>query len=156
MNWLARLGVAVLASYGAGFLGSLFITTGVGSWYDMLEKPFFQPPNWLFAPVWMVLYGLMAIAVTIIWSKDPLAAEIRGWVPLFFAHLLLNAAWTVFFFGFHAILVALITIIILFVCIFLLICGAWEIDRRAAYLLIPYLLWVLFATALNVAIWFLN
>ncbi|MEK7093488.1 MAG: TspO/MBR family protein [Patescibacteria group bacterium] len=156
MNWLARLGVAVLASYGAGFLGSLFITTDVGSWYDMLNKPFFQPPNWIFAPVWIVLYGLMAVAVTIIWNKDPLAAEVRGWVPLFFAHLLLNAAWTVFFFGFHAVLVALITIIILLCCIFFLICGAWEIDRRAAYLLIPYFLWVLFATVLNLAIWFLN
>jgi tryptophan-rich sensory protein len=77
-------------------------------------------------------------------------------VPLFFAHLLLNAAWTIFFFGFHAVLVALIDILILLCCIFLLICGAWEIDKRATYLLAPYFLWVLFATILNIAIWFLN
>lgn len=156
MHKLARLGVALLASYSAGFLGALFVVDGVGGWYDMLDKPSFTPPDWLFAPVWLVLYGMMAIALTVMWDKDPDAAEVRGWVPLFFAHLLLNAAWTVFFFGFHALLIAFIDILILLCCILLLMCGAWKTDKRVTYLLAPYFVWVLFATILNGTIWLMN
>ena len=151
-----RASVAVITSYGAGLLGSLFISTTTGGWYDTLIKPEFSPPSWVYAPVWLVLYGLMAAAVTLIWNRDPNATEWRGWVPMFFAHLLLNAAWAVFFFGFHTILVAFVDIVILLFFIVLLIVGAWEIDKRAAYLLAPYLAWVLFATVLNGAIWYLN
>ena len=156
MRTLVRVGIAVLASYGAGFLGSLFVSNGVRGWYAMLSKPWFTPPDWVFAPVWFVLYGLMAAALVLVWQKDPLAKDIRGWVPLFFVHLLFNAAWMVFFFGLHAVLVALIEILLLLFIVYLLIIGAWEIDRRAAYLLIPYFLWVMFATILNGAIWYMN
>lgn len=156
MNWFARLCVSVLACYSAGFLGSLFVSVSTGGWYDALTKPFFNPPNWLFAPVWFVLYACMAAALMLIWNKAYANEAAAGWVRLFFAHLLLNAAWTIFFFGFHAIFIALITILILIACIALLMLGAWEIDKRATYLLAPYLLWVLFATLLNASIWFLN
>lgn len=154
MNGLARLCVSILTCYGAGLLGSLFVSTG--TWYASLAKPSFMPPDWLFAPVWLVLYACMAIALTLVWNKDEAAAEGRGWVPLFFAHLLLNASWTVFFFGFHAVLIALINILFLLPCITLLMVGAWDIDKRATYLLTPYLLWVLFATYLNASIWLAN
>ena len=156
MSRLARLGVALLASYGAGLLGYIFVSTESTSWYDTLQKPFFTPPDWLFGIVWLVLYGCMAIALALMWEEDPDAGEVRGWVPLFFAHLLVNAAWTMFFFGFHAILIAFVDVLLLLACIILLICGAWKVDRRAAYLLSPYLAWVLFAAILNGAVWYLN
>lgn len=151
-----RLAIALLASYGAGFLGSLFTADGVRTWYATIEKPSFTPPDWLFAPVWFTFYGLMAIALYRIWVRDPHAKDMRGWVPLFFVHLLLNAAWSIFFFGFHAIFIGLIDIVLLDVCVALLIVGAYDIDKRSAYLLLPYLAWILFATALNAGIWILN
>jgi tryptophan-rich sensory protein len=156
MRLLVRAGIAILASYGAGFVGSLFVSDGVRGWYATLDKPWFNPPDWIFAPVWFVLYALMAAALVIVWNKDPHAEEMRGWVPLFFAHLLLNAAWVVFFFGLHGLLVALIDILLLAFSVFLLMMGAWEIDRRATYLFIPYFAWISFATILNLAIWYLN
>lgn len=156
MRSYVRAGVSVLACYGAGFIGSLFVTAASLSWYDGIAKPFFNPPAWLFAPVWLVLYGCMACALALMWRADPSAKEGVGWVPLFFAHLLLNAAWTVFFFGFHAVFFALIDIVILLWCIVLLCFGAIAVDRRAAYFLLPYMLWVAYATILNASIWYLN
>ncbi|HEY4522529.1 MAG TPA: TspO/MBR family protein [Candidatus Paceibacterota bacterium] len=156
MGSIARAFIAVITSYSAGVVGYLFISTGAGSWYDTLTKPDFLPPSWVFAPVWLVLYGLMAAALYIVWTKDPYARDFTGWVPMFFAHLLLNAAWPIFFFGFHAIFIAFIDISVLAFSIVLLICGAWQVDKRATFLLAPYLGWVLFATLLNGAIWYLN
>jgi|SRR3989344_2743111 len=156
MGSFSRASASIIASYSAGYVGSLFITTGAGTWYDALIKPDFLPPGSVFLPGWLVLYGLMAAALYIIWSRDPNAREWTGWVPLFFAHLLLNVGWVVFFFGFHAVFIAFVDIVALAFSILILISGAWAIDKRAAFLLIPYLLWVLFATALNAAIWYLN
>ena|SRR3569832_264855 len=154
-SWV-RFGAAILACFGAGLLGSLFVTSASISWIDALVKPSFYPPDWLFAPVWTVLYLLMAIALTLVWEKDPMAKEGYGWVPLFFAHLLVNAAWTMFFFGYHAVFIALVDIVLLWWCVFLLVCGSINIDRRATYLLLPYLAWVSFALLLNLNIWYLN
>jgi tryptophan-rich sensory protein len=156
MSSYVRVGIALSSCYAAGFIGSLFVSSTALSWYAGIDKPWFNPPSFVFAPVWIVLYTLMAIALVRVWNRDPNAQEMRGWVPLFFAHLLLNAAWTVFFFGYHAVFVAMVDIGILLVSVFLLTVGAWEIDRRASYLLMPYLAWVLFATILNVSIWMLN
>jgi tryptophan-rich sensory protein len=156
MRSYVRVGLAILACYGAGLLASLFIDASAGSWYASLAKPEFTPPNWVFAPVWFVLYGCMAAALALVWLKDPLADDGTGWVPMFFAHLLANIAWTVFFFGFHAVFIAFICILVLAVAVLLLMCGAWEIDKRASLLLFPYLLWVLFALALNLSIWLVN
>jgi translocator protein len=156
MGSLVRFGVSMLASYGAGFLATLFVQDGVRGWFAALEKPFFTPPDWLFGLVWFVLYGLMGLALYIVWENDPHAREMRGWVPLFFAHLLLNAAWAIFFFGFHALLIALIDIVLLLWCVIMLFVGAYEIDKRAAWLLVPYGLWVFFLTILNASIWLMN
>jgi tryptophan-rich sensory protein len=156
MRSASRLGLSFLASYGAGFLGTIFVQDGVRSWYAILEKPWFAPPDWVFGPVWTVLYGCMAIALFLVWQKDPHARQMRGWVPLFFAHLLLNAAWSIFFFGFHAIFIAFVDIILLLWCIVLLTLGARDIDARAMWLMIPYGLWVAFATLLNGALWLMN
>ncbi len=156
MGSLSRAFVSIIACFGAGFVGTFFISTDAGSWYDQLNKPEFLPPSWLFAPVWLVLYGMMAAALYIVWSRDPNAKDFAGWVPMFFAHLLLNAGWTIFFFGFHAVFIAFIDIVLLAFSIILLILGAWTISKRSAYLLMPYLAWVLFATVLNGAIWMMN
>lgn len=156
MRSLVRFGVSLSACFGAGLLGSLFLTSTSSSWFDTLNKPSFYPPTWVFAPVWMLLYLLMAIALTLMWHSDPYAKEGRGWVPLFFAHLLVNASWTVFFFGYHAIFIALIDIFVLWWCIVLLYCGAVNVDRRASWLLVPYFLWVSFALVLNASLWYLN
>jgi len=150
------MSLSFLACYGAGFLSSLFVQTGTGSWYDGLAKPSLTPDKLMIVLIWLVLYGLMAIALWRVWERDPQVEEMRGWVPLFFAHLLLNAAWAGFFFGFHAIFIALIDAIVLaFACIIIAF-GAWEIDKRAGYLLVPYVLWILFTTYINLQLWLLN
>lgn len=154
-SWL-RIAWAIVACYAAGAVGALFVTDGTAAWYAGLVKPVIMPPNWLFAPVWTILYGLMAAAVVIIWNKDRRSQDNSGWVQLFFAHLIANGAWTIFFFGFHAVLIALIDVSILIVAVTLLTVGAFEIDRRAGYLLLPYLAWILFAAALTYEIWILN
>ena len=156
MSKFARLGVALLACFGAGFLGSSFISTGPGTWLDTLHTPFFYPPAWVFPIVWFILYGCMAFALWLVWEKDDMATEVRGWVPLFFSHLIVNASWTILFFGFHAVFIALIDILLLTFCVLLLFCGALEIDKRASYLLAPYLAWVCFAALLNGWIWWIN
>ena len=156
MRSYVPIGLAFLVCYGAGFIGSFFVDAGAGSWYASLEKPFFTPPASVFAPVWLVLYGLMATALSIVWIKDPNAEDMTGWVPIFFIHLVANMAWTIFFFGFHTVFIALIDIFILVCMVLLLLCAAWRIDRRASYLLLPYLTWVLFALLLNITIWVMN
>src|SRR3989338_7397367 len=155
MGSLWRAPARLISSCSWGYVVSLFITTCAGTWYDALINPDFLPPGSVFLPVWLVLYGLMAAALYIIWSRDPNAREWMGWVPLFFAHLLLNVGWVVLFFGFHAVFIAFVDIVALAFSILILISGAWAIDKRAAFLLIPYLLWVLFSTALNASIWYL-
>lgn len=156
MRSYVRAGLSLFACYAAGLFGALFVSTGIGSWYDALQKPSFYPPTWTFAPVWILLYATMAWALYLIWTKDSDANEARGWVPLFFLHLCVNASWTIFFFGFHSILVAFVDILCLTVIVFMLFCTALSIDRRAAYILLPYLGWACFATVLNAAIWMLN
>lgn len=156
MGRLARLGVSLALCFGAGLLGTIFVSDQINTWYDAIQKPFFTPPNWLFPVVWTILYIFMGVALWLVWEEDEDAADMRGWVPLFIAHLIVNAAWTIFFFGFHATFIALIDIVLLIACIVLLILGACQVDKRAAWLLAPYLLWVSFATVLNGAIWWLN
>lgn len=156
MGRLSRLGISLLACFGAGLLGTVFVSKDAGGWYEALHKPFFNPPNWLFPIVWTILYFLMALALWLVWEKDDDASEIRGWVPLFFAHLLVNASWTIFFFGFHSLFVSLVDICVLIACIVLLMIGSCKNDTRACWLLSPYLVWVCFAALLNGAIWWMN
>ncbi len=153
MSSLVRVCLAVLATFGAGLVGYLFVDSNASSWYDSLVKPTLTPPDWLFAIVWIILYILMAAALAIMWTKHE---QNETWIRFYFVQLLFNAAWTVFFFGFHSTLVALIDILILEYIVLALIAGASEVDRRVAYLLAPYSLWLLFAAYLNLAIWFLN
>jgi benzodiazapine receptor len=150
-SFIGALGALVL-TFGAAYIGSRF---PVDEWYTALSKPSWNPPNWLFGPVWSVLYLLMAISVWLVWKKEGLQAAI---IPLsiFVLQLVLNAAWSWLFFGLHEMGIAFIEILVLWVAILLCIILFWKIIPISGVLLVPYLLWVTFATFLNYTLWQLN
>lgn len=151
-----KCGIAILTCLLVGFL----TTTGTGAvedvWYDNLQKPFFRLPAWSYAPIWIFMYITMGIAAGIVWDKG----FYHKWVKIALYHfgfqLILNGFWPIVFFGFHAMFLALINIIVLFIIILLTIKYFKVVSRTAAYLLIPYAVWILYATALNFEIWRLN
>jgi tryptophan-rich sensory protein len=138
-----------------GFLGSLATNPEITGWYANLIRPSFNPPNWLFGPVWTILFLLMGFALFGIWRQRPSKARTTALV-MFAIQLLLNLAWSFIFFYFHALLWALLEILVLLNAIALTIRSFGKIDRRAAMLLLPYWAWVLFATFLTYSIWRLN
>ena len=140
----------------AGIVGSVFTIKEIAKWYLFLNKPSFNPPDWLFGPVWIVLYTLMGISLYLVWSKGYKEANIRRAVNIFFVHLAVNSLWSIVFFGLHYLGLAFVIIVTLWLMIFYLIKIFWSISKSAAYLLIPYLLWVSFASLLNYSIWMLN
>ena len=148
-----KLIVSVVVCLLAGAVGSLFTSSSVSTWYATLAKPSFNPPSWLFGPVWTVLYILMGIALYLAWTKRK---EANGEIAVFTAQLALNMLWSALFFGLRNPSWALIEIIILWVMILVTMMKFYAIEKKAGYLLVPYLLWVSFATVLNVAIVILN
>ena len=153
-KFLQALGF-ILICQSAGVLGSLYTIYSIESWYRFLNKPPFIPPNWLFGPAWLTLYTLMGIAVFLIWQKREQAGT-KNAVVLFFIHLVLNAAWTPVFFGAQLVFVALLVIVSIFIFIIILMRMFYPIDKRASWLLAPYLVWVGFAIYLNLGIYILN
>ena len=135
-------------------LGGAITATSVGTWYQTLEKPGFNPPDWVFAPVWTTLYVLMAIAGWRVWRRRTAA----GWraLAVFAVQLALNLAWSFLFFGLQRIDLALAEIVILLFAILANTVVFWRIDRVAGALFVPYLLWVAYATLLTAALWRLN
>lgn len=126
-----------------------------GEWYAALNKPSWNPPGWVFGPVWSALYTMMAVAAWLVWRRGGFAAQRRALVP-FFAQLALNAAWTPLFFGLHRPDLAFAEILLLWLAIAWTIVAFWRVHRVAAGLLCPYLAWVSFAAALNGTLWRLN
>lgn len=151
---LALIGFLLLC-YAVAGLGTLSTAPAIPTWYASLAKPSFNPPNGIFAPVWTALYGLMAIAAWLVWRTRPGSLRSRA-LLLFAVQLLLNALWTPTFFHFHLLLAALIVIVCLWVAILACIVSFWRLDAFAAVLMLPYLAWVGFATALNYEILRLN
>ncbi len=151
-----RLLVSVLICELAGIIGSFFTTPAIPAWYASLTKPSFNPPNWLFGPVWTTLFLLMGIAFYLIWQKLAVNKTAKLAMIIFIIHLGFNTLWSILFFGLRNPFYGLIDIAILWLMIVYLIYAFMAIDKRAAYLLVPYLLWVSFATVLNFAIWQLN
>lgn len=142
---------------GVGILGSFFTISAIPTWYATLNKPIFSPPNWVFGPVWTILYILMGISLYLVWSKKNPSTSLRIKVPaVFWIQLVLNASWSIIFFGMRNSTLALVDIIALWIAIVLTIKTFYPISKTAAYLLIPYLLWVSFATILNLMIVLLN
>ena len=152
-NW-ALLIFAVLLSEGAGILGSFFTFSSIPTWYATLIKPSFSPPNFVFGPVWTILYALMGISLYLVWTSKAKSRQYA--VKLFFVQLGLNALWSIIFFGLKSPGLALIEIIALWVAIFLTVKAFLKISKVASYLLYPYLAWVSFASILNFSIWILN
>lgn len=151
-----KLVIAIGVSELAGVIGSIFTAPAIPSWYATLTKPVLNPPSWLFGPVWIVLYLLMGIAAYLVWRKGWGRKEVKLALGIFGAQLLLNTLWSVIFFGFHSPVVALAEIVFLWLVILTTIIAFHKISRPAAYLLLPYILWVSFAGYLNYAIWSLN
>ena len=136
-------------------IGGAITATSVGTWYQALQKPPFNPPDWVFAPVWATLYLFMAIAGWRVWRRAQSKLLWRA-LLVFAVQLGLNLAWSFLFFGLQRIDLAMVEIIIL---LFTIIANAflfWRIDRLAGVLFAPYVLWVMYATALNVSLWLLN
>lgn len=142
----------------AGILGSLFTANSIENWYLTLVKPSFNPPNWIFGPVWTLLYTLMGIALFLVWQEyqKTRSSTTKNALDFFMIHLLLNAAWTPLFFGLQRLDVAFAEILILWAFILVLIFRFYQIHKVAGLLLVPYFAWVSFASILNLALWQLN
>lgn len=153
---LIHISIAVLVCLTAGFLASVATQTSVGTWFLTLNKPSFNPPNWLFAPVWTVLYIMMGIAAGLVWNKGFHHKWVKTAMYHFVFQLLLNVSWSLVFFGLKEIFGALLIIIGLFVLLLFTIKWFKVVHTKAAYLLIPYSIWVSFACILNYSIWQLN
>jgi translocator protein len=151
---LAAFIMVCFAAAGVGSLATIPQTVG-GSWYGTLDKPFFTPPASVFGPVWTVLYLSMAVSAWLVWRREGFSGA-QAAMALFSAQLVLNLLWSVIFFGLEAPGLALVEIVALWMAILLTILAFSKISRAAGWLLVPYLAWVTFATALNAGIWWLN
>ncbi|MBT8310356.1 MAG: tryptophan-rich sensory protein [Flavobacteriaceae bacterium] len=148
--------IAVAVCLFVGFLSGFATQSSVSDWYADLNKPSFNPPNWIFGPVWTVLYVLMGIAAGIVWSKGFHHKWVKTAMYHFLFQLIFNAAWSLVFFGMRSPTYALLIIIILLTLIILTMKWFRVVNKTAALLLVPYLLWVSFASILNYSIWQLN
>ncbi len=153
---LSIAGISLALSFGAGFIGSFFTMPQIESWYRLLDKPFFSPPDFVFGPVWSLLYLMIAISLFLFWKKGIETHYQKKILQIFLLQILLNTLWSLVFFGMESILGGLVVILLLLYSIFLLIKHFWYDYRASAYLLVPYFLWVTFATMLNVALLILN
>jgi benzodiazapine receptor len=151
-----RITIFILVCELAGVIGSFFTSPSIPGWYAGLAKPPFNPPNWVFAPVWTILYALMGLSAYLVYEKGPARSEVRKALAVFGGQLVLNAFWSIVFFGEHLILGAAVVIVILWAMILASIWLFSKISRTAAYLLIPYILWGSFATVLNISLYVLN
>ncbi len=140
----------------AGLIGFIFTFSTIPAWYQTLSKPEFTPPNWVFGPVWIIIYAFVGISLYIIWTKRFRKDYTRNVLYIFFIQLLLNALWSILFFGFKSPLLAFADIIILWMSIALTMLMFYKISKTATYLLVPYIAWVSFAVSLNFAILLLN
>ncbi|MFA5108211.1 MAG: TspO/MBR family protein [Candidatus Micrarchaeia archaeon] len=142
----------ILLSLSAGFIGSFFTFDSISTWYQTLNKPFFSPPNWVFGPVWTTLYILIGISAYLAYESKAGSPAMR----IFGLQLILNALWSILFFGLKNPTLAFIELILLWISIAYMIKLFYKYDRLSAYLLIPYILWVTFAGVLNLSIALLN
>ena len=151
-----KLVVSIVACLAAGAIGSIFTQQAIPTWYATLEKPAFNPPNWVFMPVWTLLYIMMGVAAFLVWRKGLENRQVRIALIVFLVQLVLNASWSVVFFGLESPLYGLIVIAVLWVAILFTTLMFYRISRVAGVLMLPYLLWVTFAAVLNESVWLLN
>lgn len=154
MKNIFKLIISIVLPQLTGGLGAIVTISSVGSWYQTINKPFFTPPSWVFGPAWTTLYLLMGISLFLIWKSEHPMKKTALW--LFAIQLVLNGIWSPAFFGLESPILGLVVIIPLWIMIVVCIRFFFPINKAASYLLIPYLMWVSFATALNTGIWYLN
>jgi translocator protein len=142
----------VAVTFAAAAMGGLFLP---GDWYARLQKPAWNPPNWIFGPVWTALYTMMAVAAWFVWKRGGFAAQLIA-LSLFLLQLLINALWSPLFFGLRNPALAFVDIVMLWLALLATVVAFWRVRPLAGALLVPYLTWVTFASALNFAIWRLN
>lgn len=140
----------------AGVIGSIATVSSVRTFYVTLNKPSFNPPGWIFGPVWVTLYTIMGVAAWIVWGKLSSDQNAKVALVLFIVQLVLNALWSHLFFGWHLLFIAFLEIILLWVMILLSTIWFFRISTKAGALMLPYLVWVSFAAFLNYSIWVLN
>jgi len=148
--------VSILTCQLAGIIGAVFTISAIPLWYNNLTKPSFNPPSWIFSPVWTMLYIMMGIALFIVWTTKSKSKEKTEAILIFFLQLSLNALWSPIFFGAQSPFMGLIIIILLWITILITIIKFFKVSKVAGGLLVPYFLWVSFATILNFSIWQLN
>ena len=153
---LAKLIISIIICQLAGFIGSLFTSPAIPTWYVSLEKPSFNPPNWVFSPVWITLFVLMGISLFLLWRQTLEDKKVRIAILFFSIQLILNVSWSGIFFGLKSPSFAFIEIILLWIAILLTILTSYKVSKVAGALLIPYILWVSFAAVLNFFLWNLN
>ncbi len=140
----------------AGAVGSLFTMSAIPTWYATLTKPYLAPPNWVFGPVWTLLFLLMGIAAFLVWRTGLERKDTRVALAVFMGQLALNVLWSVLFFGMRSLGGAFVELVILWAAILATILVFARISRTAAWLLVPYLAWVSFAGYLNFSYWLIN
>ena len=150
-----KLIVALVVPLSIGAFAGMFTTEAIPGWYASLNRPSFNPPNWIFGPVWTTLYLLMGVSLFIIWKQEK-SKERNLAIVTFFVQLVFNFAWSFIFFYFNYIGLALIEISLLWLSIVIMLVQFYKIKPLAAYLNIPYLMWVSFASALNLSYFLLN
>jgi benzodiazapine receptor len=156
MQKIVKIVLVVLVCVSVGYLSGTVTRDSITTWYPTLVKPFFNPPNWIFAPVWTVLYIMMGIAAGLVWTSDSDVKVIKKALGFFAIQFGLNALWSCLFFGLHNPLLALAEIILLWLMLWETYNQFKKINKVSGLLLIPYQAWVSFATLLNASIWWLN
>ncbi len=156
MNNSIKFIIAIIAPVAVGAVSGFFTVTEIPVWYQTISKPGWNPPNWIFGPVWTTLYVLMGIALFLVWKSEADAIIKKTAIALFISQLILNFFWSFIFFNQHQIGWALVEIIGMWIFILLTIFAFAKVSKTAAWLLVPYISWVSFATILNYTIWKLN
>nr|WP_314865396.1 TspO/MBR family protein [uncultured Flavobacterium sp.] len=157
MNKIFRVAIVVVICLAVGYISGMVTRASITTWYPTLLKPSFNPPNWIFAPVWTSLYIMMGIAAGLIWNQVSVHKEaVTKALQFFTVQLVLNALWSYLFFGLHNPMLATIEVVLLWLMIFETYSQFAKINKMASYLLLPYLAWVSFASVLTASIWWLN
>ncbi|HSW92129.1 MAG TPA: TspO/MBR family protein [Candidatus Saccharimonadales bacterium] len=152
---IVKLVVSLVVPFAAATVGTIATIPNIPTWYAALEKPFFNPPNWLFGPVWTLLYTLIGISLYLIWTQKSTLSKKTAYI-VFVIQMVLNALWSVVFFGLHQVWPGFIIIILLLASILAMIVLFRRFSHTASYILVPYAAWVTFAACLNLAIAILN
>ena len=154
--FLAKIIICILAAELLGSLGGIITSQSVNTWYRTLYQPAGNPPNWVFAPVWAMLYAMIGASFAFVWQQGFTTNTARIGATAFAIQMILNLAWTPIFFGLHQLFAALVVIVLLWLAILVTIMLFSKRSKVAARLLVPYLAWVSFATYLNAGYWWLN